>query len=73
MIAWRRFGTRLNQSARHTAAIESNPEKEKQVLELYHNINSVCAQKVQIALLEKNVKTKERLLKFKATRTTPPI
>jgi glutathione S-transferase len=32
------------------------------VLELYHNINSVCAQKVRIALAEKGLGAKEHLL-----------
>jgi glutathione S-transferase len=32
------------------------------VLELYHNINSVCAQKVRIALQEKGREAKEHLL-----------
>jgi glutathione S-transferase len=32
------------------------------VLELYHNINSVCAQKVRIALIEKGQEVKEHLL-----------
>jgi glutathione S-transferase len=37
-------------------------EREDQVLELYHNINSVCAQKVRIALNEKGQEAKEHLL-----------
>ena len=32
------------------------------MLELYHNINSVCAQKVRIALKEKGQEAKEHLL-----------
>ena len=32
------------------------------MLELYHNINSVCAQKVRIALSEKGQVAKEHLL-----------
>jgi glutathione S-transferase len=32
------------------------------VLELYHNINSVCAQKVRLALKEKNLEAEEHLL-----------
>jgi len=32
------------------------------VLELYHNINSVCAQKVRIVLAEKGREAKEHLL-----------
>ena len=32
------------------------------MLELYHNINSVCAQKVRIALAEKGQKVTEHLL-----------
>ena len=43
------------------------------MLELYHNINSVCAQKVRIALDEKGQPVKEHLLTLRATRTTRPI
>ena len=32
------------------------------MLELYHNINSVCAQKVRIALKEKGQEAQEHLL-----------
>ncbi len=32
------------------------------MLELYHNINSVCAQKVRVALSEKELKVKEHLM-----------
>ena len=32
------------------------------MLELYHNINSVCAQKVRIALNEKGQEVKEHIL-----------
>ena len=32
------------------------------MLELYHNINSVCAQKVRVALKEKGREAKEHLL-----------
>jgi hypothetical protein len=37
-------------------------EREETMLELYHNINSVCAQKVRIALAEKGQKVTEHLL-----------
>ena len=36
--------------------------REAKVLELYHNINSVCAQKVRIALKEKGQEAREHLL-----------
>ena len=35
------------------------------------DINSACAQKVRIALHEKNVKTKERLLKLQGDQNDP--
>ena len=37
------------------------------MLELYHNINSVCAQKVRIALAEKGQKVTEHLLTLRET------
>src|SRR5215472_7479951 len=36
--------------------------REDRVLEHYHNINSVCAQKVRIALAEKGLEVREHLL-----------
>jgi glutathione S-transferase len=41
------------------------------VLELYHNINSVCAQKVRIALLEKGEAAKEHLLTLRGDQNDP--
>jgi glutathione S-transferase len=41
------------------------------VLELYHNINSVCAQKVRIALLEKGQEVKEHLLTLQGDQNDP--
>jgi glutathione S-transferase len=41
------------------------------VLELYHNINSVCAQKVRIALKEKGVEVKEHLLTLRGDQNEP--
>jgi glutathione S-transferase len=41
------------------------------MLELYHNINSVCAQKVRIALYEKNQKVKEHLLTLQGDQNDP--
>jgi glutathione S-transferase len=32
------------------------------MLELYHSINSVCAQKVRLALTEKELEAKEHLM-----------
>ena len=45
---------------------------EERMLELYHNINSVCAQKVRIALKEKGQDAKEHLLTLRAIRTIRP-
>ena len=41
------------------------------MLELYHNINSVCAQKVRIALKEKGLEAKERLLTLQGDQNDP--
>jgi glutathione S-transferase len=44
---------------------------EGDVLELYHNINSVCAQKVRIALAEKGQSVKEHLLTLQGDQNDP--
>jgi glutathione S-transferase len=41
------------------------------MLELYHNINSVCAQKVRIALKEKGQDAKEHLLTLRGDQNDP--
>ena len=41
------------------------------MLELYHNINSVCAQKVRMALLEKGVAATEHLLTLRGDQFDP--
>ena len=41
------------------------------MLELYHNINSVCAQKVRIALKEKGQQAKEHLLTLQGDQNDP--
>jgi glutathione S-transferase len=41
------------------------------VLELYHNINSVCAQKIRIALHEKSLNAKEHLLTLRGDQFDP--
>jgi len=41
------------------------------MLELYHNINSVCAQKVRMALIEKGVAAKEHLLTLRGDQFDP--
>jgi glutathione S-transferase len=41
------------------------------LLELYHNINSVCAQKVRIALNEKGLEAKEHLLTLRGDQNEP--
>lgn len=41
------------------------------MLELYHNINSVCAQKVRIALIEKGVDVKENILTLRGDQNDP--
>jgi len=41
------------------------------MLELYHNVNSVCAQKVRIALQEKGQQAKEHLLTLRGDQNDP--
>jgi len=41
------------------------------VLELYHNINSVCAQKVRVALAEKGLEYKEHLVDLRGGQFDP--
>ena len=41
------------------------------MLELYHNINSVCAQKVRIALNEKGQQAKDRILTLRGDQNEP--
>ncbi len=41
------------------------------MLELYHNVNSVCAQKVRIALKEKGRDVKEHLLTLQGDQNDP--
>src|SRR5208282_3151264 len=50
---------------------ERNAGREDDVLELYHNINSVCAQKVRIALREKGEEAKEHLLTLRGDQNDP--
>src|SRR6516165_5512819 len=42
-----------------------------QMLELYHSINSVCAQKIRIALLEKGLQAKEHLMTLRGDQFDP--
>jgi hypothetical protein len=41
------------------------------VLELYHNVNSVCAQKIRIALSEKGLHAMEHVLSRKGGQNDP--
>jgi glutathione S-transferase len=43
----------------------------KEMLELYHSINSVCAQKVRIALEEKGQKAKDHLMTLRGDQNEP--
>ena len=49
----------------------SAAETEDCVLELYHNINSVCAQKVRIALKEKGQDVKDHVLTLRGDQNDP--
>jgi glutathione S-transferase len=46
-------------------------DMEDGMLELYHNINSVCAQKVRIALYEKDLNVNEHLLTLQGDQNDP--
>jgi glutathione S-transferase len=48
-----------------------DPSREDDVLELYHNINSVCAQKVRVALKEKGLEPKEHILTLRGDQNDP--
>jgi glutathione S-transferase len=48
-----------------------NKNREGTMLELYHNINSVCAQKVRIALAEKGQQVTEHLLTLQGDQNDP--
>jgi glutathione S-transferase len=41
------------------------------MLELYHSINSVCAQKVRIALKEKGQEAKDQIMTLRGDRFDP--
>jgi len=41
------------------------------MLELYHSVNSVCAQKVRMALAEKGVACQEHLMKLNGDQFEP--
>jgi glutathione S-transferase len=51
--------------------VASSIVREDGVLELYNNINSVCAQKVRIALAEKGQDVKEHLLTLRGDQNEP--
>ena len=48
-----------------------NKKVEDDVVELYHNINSVCAQKVRIALKEKGQEAKDHILTLRGDQHEP--
>ena len=45
--------------------------REEAMLELYHNINSVCAQKVRLALNEKRLECTEHLMTLRGDQFDP--
>ena len=45
--------------------------REDDMLELYHNINSVCAQKVRIALEEKGQKAEDHIMTLRGDQNEP--
>jgi glutathione S-transferase len=44
---------------------------EDDLLELYHNINSVCAQKIRIALKEKGLEAKDHIMTLRGVQYEP--
>jgi glutathione S-transferase len=56
---------------RHGEHRAGRPEREESVLELYHNINSVCAQKVRIALREKGQAAEDHILTLRGDQNEP--
>ena len=48
-----------------------NKKVEDDVVELYHNINSVCAQKVRIALKEKRQEAKDHIMTLRGDQHEP--
>jgi glutathione S-transferase len=52
-------------------AARHGPREDSDVLELYHSINSVCAQKVRIALQEKGQAAKEHLMTLRGDQFDP--
>jgi glutathione S-transferase len=52
-------------------ARELRREREGDMLEIYHNINSVCAQKVRIALKEKGQEAKDHLITLRGDQNEP--
>jgi glutathione S-transferase len=60
-----RHRPRAKSSSSHSASGED------EVLEHYHNVNSVCAQKVRIALAEKGLDVKEHLLTLRGDQHDP--
>jgi glutathione S-transferase len=51
--------------------VDGRVTEEKTMLELYHSINSVCAQKVRIALAEKRLPHEEHLMKLGGDQFDP--
>src|SRR5258708_25873455 len=47
------------------------PRRTARMLELYHSINSVCAQKVRIALAEKGLQATEHLMTLRSDQFDP--
>ena len=41
------------------------------MLELYHSVNSVCAQKVRVALAEKGLEYRNRLMSLRGDQFAP--
>jgi hypothetical protein len=59
--------------ASRTVRHDRRHEREESVLELYHNINSVCAQKVRIALKQKGQEAKDHILTLRGDQNEPGI
>jgi glutathione S-transferase len=70
-IELRRGSTRAELARAPHDPTTSSMKREEHVLELYHSINSVCAQKVRIALAEKQVEYREHLMTLRGDQFDP--
>jgi hypothetical protein len=51
--------------------VSAQRPREEHTLELYNNTNSVCAQKIRLALAEKGLQAKEHMLNLQGDQFDP--